>query len=134
MHELSVCLALMQQVESIARSRKAALVSKIVLDVGPLSGVEPELLRKAYPLAAAGTVAADAELVIRTAEIVVRCSGCDQESKALPNRLLCAHCGDYRTRVVSGDEMILRSVELEDARPLGDTAGPMSEDPAQTLQ
>lgn len=134
MHELSVCLALMQQVERIARSRHAAQVAKIVLDVGPLSGIEPDLLRNAYPLAAAGTIAAAAELVINTADIVVRCSQCGQESTAVPNRLLCAHCGDFRTRLVSGDEMILTSVELENAKPLGDTPGQSPQDPAQTLQ
>lgn len=134
MHELSVCLALMQQVESIAASRHASAVSRIVLDVGPLSGVEPRLLQNAYPLAAAGTVAADAELVINTAAVVVSCTSCEQESKAAPNRLVCAHCGDFRTRLVSGDEMVLISVELEGARSLGDTAGPMAEDPPQTMQ
>ena len=134
MHELSVCLALMQQVERIAISRSASRVAKIVLDIGPLSGVEPGLLRNAYPLAAAGTVAANAELEIRETGIVVACTQCEQESKAAPNRLLCAHCGDYRTRIISGDEMILASVELENATPLGDTPGPSSQDPFQTLQ
>jgi Zn finger protein HypA/HybF involved in hydrogenase expression len=29
-----------------------------------------------------------------------------------PNRLLCASCGDFRTRIISGDELILQRVEL----------------------
>ena len=33
----------------------AGRVARIELDVGPLSGVEPDLLRRAYPLAIAGT-------------------------------------------------------------------------------
>lgn len=134
MHELSVCIALIEQVQKIAASRNAGQVSKIVLDVGPLSGVEPELLRNAYPLAAAGTVAAAAELVIEDAAIVVHCNQCDRDSDATANRLLCAHCGDYRTRVVSGDEMILRSVQLENADPLSDTAARRTEGPGLTVQ
>ena len=31
---------------------------------------------------------------------------------ATVNRLLCGACGDYHTRLLSGDEMILASVEL----------------------
>ena len=113
MHELSVCLSLMKQVESIARERNAEKVIKITLNIGPLSGVEPELLRHAYPLATAGTIAADAELVMETADIVVRCSQCDSETTVTPNKLLCGSCGDCRTRVISGDELTLMRVELD---------------------
>lgn len=117
MHELSVCISLLEQVEHIARERDAGSVAKIVLKIGPLSGVEPELLRQAYPLAAAGTLAEDAELVIEAATIVVRCSQCGAESDALPNRLLCERCGDFRTNIVSGDDMILERIELERIAP-----------------
>lgn len=113
MHELSVCLSLLQQIDSIVRKHNAIRVTSIVLDIGPLSGVEPELLRNAYPLAAAGTAAENAELIMQTADVVVRCSQCDSETHVLPNKLLCGSCGDFRTRVVSGDELILLRVELD---------------------
>ena len=112
MHELSVCLSLMQQVDRIAKLHDAASVDQVFLKVGPLSGVEPELLRKAYPLAVAGTVAEKAELFIDYGDIVVACSACGAESPAQANRLLCGACGDFRTRLVSGDEMILERIEL----------------------
>lgn len=113
MHELSVCLSLMQQIESIAVERDARKVVKITLSIGPLSGVEPALLRNAYPLAAAGTIAADAELVMETPDIKVRCSQCDSETTVMPNKLLCGSCGDFRTRIISGDELVLMRVELD---------------------
>ena len=113
MHELSVCLSLLQQIESIARERGAEKVIKITLNIGPLSGVEPDLLRNAYPLAAAGTVAEDAVLVMDTPDIVVCCSQCDSETTVTPNKLLCGSCGDFRTRVISGDELTLMRVELD---------------------
>ncbi len=113
MHELSLCLSLMQQVEDIARDREAKKVARITLSIGPLSGVEPDLLQHAYPVAAAGTIAEDAELILQSSEIVVRCSQCDKETTVTPNKLLCGSCGDFRTRVVSGDELLLMSVELD---------------------
>lgn len=115
MHELSICLALVQQVESIARERNASAVLSIELEVGPLSGVEPDLLRNAYPLAAAGTVAEHAEIEIETTEVSVRCTSCGARSTAQPNRLVCAACGDFRTRVVAGEELTLRRLELRTA-------------------
>lgn len=122
MHELSVCLSLLQQIEVIAKERNATKIEKVLLRVGPLSGVEPALLKNAYPMATAGTLAADAELIIETSEIVVQCTQCGAESTALPNRLLCSACGDFRTRVVSGDEMVLQSLEMSvSTPPLADT-------------
>lgn len=112
MHEFSVCIALMRQVERIAGEHKADRVERIVLQVGPLSGVEGPLLVHAWPLAAAGTLAEAAELVIEQAPVRVACSACGQETDATPNRLLCGACGDFRTRLVSGDELLLASVEL----------------------
>lgn len=112
MHELSVCNALIEQVENIARREHASAVARITLKIGPLSGVEWELLRNAFPLAAAGTVADQAELVIETANVIVECSICGAESGVPANRLLCASCGDFRTRIKSGDELILQRVEL----------------------
>jgi hydrogenase nickel incorporation protein HypA/HybF len=112
MHEMSVCLSLLQQMETIASERNAIAVDKIYLRVGPLSGIEPALLKNAYPLAAAGTLAADAELIIDASDIVVSCTECGAESPATANRLLCSVCGDFRTQIVSGDEMILQRLEM----------------------
>ena len=112
MHELSVCLSLLQQLESIAAERNAVAVEKIFLQVGPLSGIEPALLKNAYPMAAAGTVAEGAELIFEACDIVVSCTQCDAEGPATANRLLCPSCGDFRTKVVSGDEMILQRMEM----------------------
>ncbi len=112
MHELSVCVSLLEQVQDIAEQHDAVSVDKIVLRIGPLSGIEADLLAHAYPLAAAGTCAENADLVIEECDVVVRCTQCKAESTVPPNRLICSECGDYRTRVVNGDEMILQRLEF----------------------
>ena len=112
MHELSVCQALVDQVEAVARERAATGVKSVRVRIGPLSGVEAVLLEQAYPIASAGTVAASSGLVIEAAPVRVRCETCGAETEAEPNRLLCATCGDYHTRLISGDELMLMSVEL----------------------
>ena len=113
MHELAICQSLMDQVESIALERNAERVTLIVIAIGPLSGVEAPLLKNAYPLASVGTVAENAELVIEQLPIRVKCTKCGSESEATPNKLICKQCGDWRTELLSGDEMMLMSVELE---------------------
>jgi len=113
MHELAICQSLLEQVENIAEERAAKSVTSITIGMGPLSGVEVQLLKNAYPIASAGTVAQDAELVIEHLPIKVKCSQCGSESDALPNKLTCKQCGDWRTTLISGDEMMLMSMELE---------------------
>jgi hydrogenase nickel incorporation protein HypA/HybF len=112
MHELAICQALVAQVEEIAQ-RHEAQVRAIVLRIGALSGVEAMLLQHAYPLASAGSRSAAAQLLIEPSQVRVRCRRCCGESQALPNRLLCAHCGAWQTDLLSGDEMLLMSVELQ---------------------
>jgi hydrogenase nickel incorporation protein HypA/HybF len=111
-HELSVCQALIAQVELIAAQHAASGVKSVRVRLGPLSGVEAQLLQDAYPIACAGSVAAESVLVIDLAPLKVKCATCGAETEASPNRLLCGKCGDYHTQLVSGDEMLLMSVEL----------------------
>ena len=111
MHELSVCQALVTQVERIALEQRAQVCS-ITVSIGPLSGVEPALLEQAYPLAVAGTCLSAARLVIDSLPVRVHCRSCRKDTEAAPNRMLCAECGDWRTELLSGDELLLSSVEL----------------------
>ena len=112
MHELSVCQNLLQQVGRIAAEHGAHSVSAIRLQIGPLSGVEPDLVEQAFPIASAGSVAESAELIIETAPVRVHCTECGADSEARSNRLLCAVCGTWRTHLLSGDELLLISMEL----------------------
>ncbi len=112
MHELSICQALIEQVETVARDHSAAAVTSITVKIGPLSGVVPDLLEQAFPLASAGTVAATSTLHVVPLPIKVQCQRCGAETEATINRLLCAACGAWQTRVTSGDELLLASVEL----------------------
>jgi hydrogenase nickel incorporation protein HypA/HybF len=113
MHELAICQALMTQVEAIARDNSAVQVASITLGMGPLSGVEEQLLKNAYPIASAGTIADGAELLIRSIPVRVRCTECGEESEAAANRLICGHCNNWRTELISGDELLLIRVELD---------------------
>jgi len=102
----------MDQVEQIAMQQNARGVERNVLQIRPLSGVEAHLLEQAFPLASAGSVAEKSMLEIKTQAIEVECLQCGQRSETTANRLVCAACGNWKTRLISGDEMLLESVEL----------------------
>ena len=112
MHELALCQALIAEVEVVARLHRAHGVSAVRLVLGPLSGAEPALLQSAFPLAVAGTGLEGAILSIDPAPLRVACDSCGAESEATPNRLVCTACGDWHTRILSGDELTITGVEL----------------------
>lgn len=112
MHELSVCAALLDQVSRLAQQHGASGVSTVSLRLGPLSGVDPQLLQRAYYQARRGTPAHQAGLVIITVPLRIACLRCGTESQATPGRLSCANCGSARTQLLSGDELLIDSVDL----------------------
>ncbi len=116
MHELSVCQSMLRQVSKIARQHDARHVSRVQLRIGALSGVEPDLLKQVFPIASTGTVAEGAQLSIKTLPVCVQCEGCGAESEVKANKLICSACGDWHTRLVSGNEMFLDSIEIESER------------------
>jgi len=115
MHELSICTALLARVLDVAAAEGGKQVSNITLCIGPLSGVEPDQLRLAFPIVARGTPCEGAEINIECAPVQVHCKTCGETSVARPNRLLCAACGAWRVSLISGDEMRLLRIELPDA-------------------
>ena len=122
MHELSICQALLEQVEAVARQEGALQVVQVRVGIGPLSGVEPQLLQQAFQLARAGSIAATASLLIDRLPVRVSCRECGQETEAEVANLVCGNCGDWHTRLISGDEMLLTQVELVRETPAGKPA------------
>ncbi len=121
MHELSICRQMMIQINEIAGQNQASAVVSVTLKIGPLSGVEARLLKQAFPFATAQTVAENAQLIIEELPVRVRCRHCGSTSSTAANKLLCRQCGDHRTQLLSGDEMLLASVELVKTKPVKDT-------------
>ncbi len=113
MHELSIARALVAQATRAARAHGGGRIRQIRVSIGPLSGVEPPLLARAFTQAREGTLAAAAELAIETPPVRVSCPDCGAETAATVNRLICADCGNRRVTLASGDELLLLGLDLD---------------------
>ena len=113
MHELAICQALIGEVSAVARTEGANSVTEIYVRVGPLSGVEHSLLQNAFPVASAGTVAREATLHLEQMPVRVYCDQCGAETEAKVSRLTCGSCGNWRTQLLSGDELLLQRVVMQ---------------------
>lgn len=112
MHEVSLCEDLIEQLETLAVQHGAVGVAAFELEVGRLSGAEPDLLRLAFAVASKGTVAESAALTVQLVEPLIICHACGREAVTPPHRLGCPACGSLDTRLVAGDALVLRRVEL----------------------
>jgi len=112
LHELSLCQNIIDQLEELARRHDAASVSRVEVQVGVLSGVEPQLLEQAFPFVQAGTIAEHATLVTEVVQPRVACLACGAQTEASASDLRCASCGSEETQLVRGRELILARVEL----------------------
>jgi hydrogenase nickel incorporation protein HypA/HybF len=116
MHELAICQALIGEVSAVARAKDASSVTDVYVSVGPLSGVEGPLMRNAFPIAAAGTVASQAALHLQRTPVRVSCEDCGAETEVSANRLICGCCSNWRTQLISGDELLLQRVVMQTNR------------------
>jgi len=114
MHELAVCQSLLREAERVAETHGARTITRLAVVIGPLSGVEAPLLERAFTIAREGTIAEQATLAVEQAPVVVWCPDCKKESAVATNKLLCIGCGNWRVTLRSGDELVLKQVELSD--------------------
>lgn len=109
MHELSLAMDIVLMLE--AHDHELARISRIVLDIGTLSCVEPQALLTALDAALKGTLAEGAVVVMHTIEAQARCGDC-QATYAPPTRLdPCPHCGSFRKAWLAGQELLVRNIE-----------------------
>ena len=112
MHELSLCQNLIDQLNTLVLRHQAIAVSRVEVEAGMLSGVEPELLEAAFAMAREGTVAEAAELIMRVPPPRILCAACGSEAETPPNDLRCPICQSTDTELIAGHELILARVEL----------------------
>ncbi|GGU93678.1 hydrogenase nickel incorporation protein HypA [Streptomyces albospinus] len=117
MHEMSIALAVVDQVESAARPDGATGVSSVRLEIGELAGVVPDALAFSFQLACEGTVLAGAELITEAVVARARCIPCAESwPVGMPPRLSCPGCGGASVELLSGRELRIAGVSWHDAQ------------------
>jgi hydrogenase nickel incorporation protein HypA/HybF len=113
MHELSLARDLLASIERNL-DRVNARVVRVSVSVGSAAGIVPESLRFAFSVICEGTRLDGAELAVTTIAGRSRCLDCGIifEFDGLIGR--CPRCGQLGGEFLSGDEMILRAIEVID--------------------
>lgn len=113
MHEYSIVQSLLDLCEQNAISNNASKIFKVVVGVGELSAVEPTLLKTAFDTFKLDTIASDAIMEVQKIAIRVKCLDCGCEFTPTISNFLCQKCDSLNTKLISGDELLLLSLEIE---------------------
>lgn len=114
MHEFSIVQNIITIVENQLQKYPGKKVSKMVLLIGKFSGVEIELLKTALEFFKEFSPLKDAEIVIETENLKIKCIECGKESIKDRWDIRCPYCGSFNTEVIAGEEMYLKTLELID--------------------
>ena len=113
MHEYSIVQSLLDSCDEHLKANSATKVTKIVIKIGVLSGVEPELLESAFELFKVDTNCYEAKLVMNIQKILIHCNHCANEQELEKNIFVCPRCQSYDISILDGEDMFLMSLEIE---------------------
>ncbi|HEX2138837.1 MAG TPA: hydrogenase maturation nickel metallochaperone HypA [Woeseiaceae bacterium] len=110
MHELGISRNIVAIVSDAAKGRR---VCRVTLEIGRLSGVLTDAVAFCFDAVSQGTVVAGAALEIREIEGRARCAACGAEFP-VPQLPAACTCGSRRSTLVAGEELNIKSMELEE--------------------
>jgi hydrogenase nickel incorporation protein HypA/HybF len=110
-HELSVCGAIADIVSRHAAGRPVRVVN---VRVGQLRQIVPDTLVYCWELVSAQTPLAGSRISVESVPARIKCLACGHVTDigAVP-AFACGSCGGFDAEVVSGEEFLVTSLELE---------------------
>jgi len=114
MHEMAIAASVLDLVLETAAANQANRVIKIQLLIGEMAGVSQEALRFCFDNITEGTPAAGAVLCIDIAPVLGHCCECGSGFPIPEPRFICPTCGSFLVDVLSGQELRVEQIEVED--------------------
>ena len=113
MHEYSIVQELLNQCEINVVKNNAKKVTKVVVKIGVMSGIEPELLKTAFDTFKEGTVCENCKYIQQIQSVVIKCYNCNVESTLSKNEYCCPICQGTKVDVIDGEDLMLMQLELQ---------------------
>lgn len=114
MHELSVAKNIIETIELNVPKDELRNVRQVLLKVGEFSGVVTNSLKFSYEVITSGTEIQNSELKIDIIPFLIKCNSCGSVTTNIYGLRECAECLLMDTVVLSGEELIVSEIVLED--------------------
>ncbi|MBU2552969.1 MAG: hydrogenase maturation nickel metallochaperone HypA [Bacteroidetes bacterium] len=113
MHEFSIAVSIVELSEIEARAVKATAISRLVLEIGTMAGIEFEALDTALDAAKQHTMLHNAEIVVEKVQAMTTCDDCGHKFEINDFLSPCPQCGGYYNEVFCGKELKIKSLVAE---------------------
>lgn len=110
MHELSLLENVREILENHAVSQKFSKVTKVTLEIGKLSNVEPDALRFGFDVVMKDSLAENAELIISDIAGMGICKQCGLQVEMETTYDPCSYCGNPLVKIIQGAEMKIKDL------------------------
>ncbi len=118
MHEMGVALNIVDRIDFHAKNAGAKKVRNVILRFGDVSGIETDYLDKCWEHACEGTILEGANFEYDIVKGMLRCRSCGCEYGAfeaiMQDEVLCPACGSPEYDVISGQEMEIVNITIEE--------------------
>lgn len=111
MHEMSITQGIIELCLDHAGGRR---VNSLDVEIGELSSVVPEAIEFCFEACSRETLLEGAQLHIIRIPGRGQCLDCGQETILTELYGSCQHCGGCRVTIVTGEELRVREIEVDD--------------------
>lgn len=113
MHEVSIAEEIKEIVIEKLKEQKAKKIKTINLEIGKMTSVVPEALLFAFEIISKNTPLENAKINIEMVEIKAKCKNCKKVFSLNDFEYLCPFCNKTNLEMISGRELIIKSIEME---------------------
>ncbi len=115
MHELGIASSILESVQKEAVRHPGAHISKVGVKIGELAGVDRDALQFGFEVLVKDTELEPLALELELIPRVQRCSKCAYEFRMTDFDPRCPLCGDLATQCISGEELDIAYMEIDDS-------------------
>ena len=111
MHEMSITQGIIDICEKYAQERR---VLSVDVEIGELSSVVPDAVAFCFEVCSQGTLLEGARINIIRIPGSGHCLDCGADTPLTAIFGACQQCGSYQVTIVSGEEMRVREIEVDE--------------------
>ena len=123
MHEMGIAMEVLKIIQEHLPPEQALKVTKVNLKIGKLTAVIPDTFKFCLEVISKDTKAEGAEIIIEEVPLRVICESCGQESELDEPYFFCPKCQSPKLKIISGRELFIESIEVEELNQEGASYG-----------
>ena len=113
MYEFSLTRSVNNAVLGLCKEAGWSKVRRILIKIGGLRKVNPELMACIFSVISEGTPAEGADFSVMKIPVTMHCYSCGHNGYREDSEILCPSCGSNNVKLLSGFELSIEYLEVE---------------------